>query len=93
MIVEENKSKIVFCERNKYQKLHDHICVTQLEQKYGGLLSNFDKVWPPNIGKNNAENVVNLKKEKKEKRIKYVKNFAISFDYRWIMRSIFYFNR
>lgn len=86
MIPEESKTKICFCEKNKLEKLHEHIPPAQLESKYGGFLKNFEHFWPPLI---HLEKSNETKKEKAIKR-KYIINFCKSSDYTWILRSFFY---
>lgn len=86
MIPEESKAKICFCEKNKLEKLHEHIHQTQLESKYGGFLKNHEHFWPPLI---HLEKSHEIKKEKAKKR-KYITNFWNSADYTWVLRSFFF---
>ena len=93
MIAEENKSKIVFCERNKYEKLYDYICQNQLENKYGGFLKDFTIYWPPNFKKVSDDKILESIKKNNKKRRKFIKNYIENFNSKWIIRICLYLKR
>jgi hypothetical protein len=86
MIPEGSKTKICFCDKNKFEKLHDYVHQSQLENKYGGFLKNFEHFWPPLF---HLEKSQEIKKAKIKKRQSII-DFCYSFDYLWMIRGLFY---